>query len=177
MLAFRGTLLLIFGLAMGAMLLLAFRLPDFTTRLLIVVLSAFVIIDSVATLFEAAGVTSRRGAWALLVLKALIGLAAGVTIAMKPGPRAVTIFAWWALLTGIVEAIEALTFRAQRHWRLIVAGLSVLFGLLVLGGSLRDTAVMVLAVGIYGVVAGITRLTTAGQSASPPAARPGTSKW
>src|SRR4029453_10026188 len=167
MLAFRGTLLLIFGLAMGAMLLLAFRLPDFTTRLLIVVLSAFVIIDSVATLFEAAGVTSRRGAWALLVLKALIGLAAGVTIAMKPGPRAVTIFAWGALLTGIVEAIGALTFRAQRHWRLIVAGLSVLFGLLVLGGSLRDTAVMVLVVGIYGVVAGFTRFATAGGRGAP----------
>ena len=177
MLAFRGTLLLVFGLVVGAMLLLAFRVPDLTTRLLVIVLSAFVIIDAVATLFEAAGVTSKRGAWALLVLKALIGLAAGVAIAMKSGPRVMTTFAWWALLTGILEGIEALAFRAQRHWRLIVAGLSVLFGLLVLGGSLRDTAVMVLAVGIYGVVAGITRLTTAGQSAPPPAARLGTSKW
>jgi uncharacterized membrane protein HdeD (DUF308 family) len=177
MLAFRGTLLLVFGLVMGAMLLLAFRVPDLTTRLLSIVLSAFVIIDAAATLFEAAGVTSQRGAWALLVLKALIGLVAGVAIAMKSGPRVMTIFAWWALLTGILEGTEALAFRAQRHWRLIVAGLSVLFGLLVLGGSLRDMAVMVLAVGIYGVVAGITRLTTTGQSASPPAARPGTSKW
>ena len=173
MLAFRGALLLVFGLVMGAMLLLAFRTPDITTRLMIIVLSAFVIVDGLATLFEAAGVTSQRGAWALLVLKALIGFAAGVAIALRPGPRAVTIFAWWALLTGVLEGFEALTFRAQRHWRLIVAGLSVLFGLLVLGGSLRDMAVIVLAGGIYGVVAGITRLTTAGQSASPPAGRPG----
>ena len=171
MLAFRGALLLVFGLVMGAMLLLAFRVPDITTRLMVIVLSAFVIVDGLATLFEAAGVASQRGAWALLVLKALIGFAAGVAIALRPGSRAVTIFAWWALLTGVLEGFEALTFRAQRHWRLIVAGLSVLFGLLVLGGSLRDMAVIVLAGGIYGVVAGITRLTTAGQSA--PAGRPG----
>ena len=138
-----------------------------------IVLSAFVIVDGLATLFEAAGVASQRGVWALLVLKALLGLVAGVAIALGPGPRAVTIFAWWVLVTGVLEGFEALTFRGQRHWRLIVAGLSVLFGLLVLGGSLRDMAVIVLAGGIYGVVGGVTRLTTAGQSASPPAGRPG----
>ena len=127
--------------------------------------------------FRCDGQASQRGAWALLVLKALIGFAAGfaagVAIVLRPGVRSVTIFAWWALLTGVLEGFEALTFRGQRQWRLIVAGLSVLFGLLVLGGSLRDMAVIVLAGGIYGVVAGITRLTTAGQSASPPAGRPG----
>ena len=42
----------------------------------------------------------------------------------------------------------------QRHWRLVVAGLSIAFGLLVLAGPRRDTAVLVLVAGIYGVVAG-----------------------
>ena len=64
--------------------------PDITTRLMIIVLSAFVIVDGLATLFEAAGVASQRGAWALLVLKALIGFAAGVAIVLRPGSRAVT---------------------------------------------------------------------------------------
>ena len=86
-LAFRGALLLVFGLVMGAMLVLAFRVPDITTKLMIIVLSAFVIVDGLATLFEAAGVASQRGAWALLVLKALIGFAAGVAIALRPGLR------------------------------------------------------------------------------------------
>ena len=99
-LAFRGALLLVFGLVMGAMLLLAFRVPDITTKLMIIVLSAFVIVDGLATLFEAAGVASRRGAWALLVLKALIGFAAAVAIVLRPGVRSVTIFAWWASADG-----------------------------------------------------------------------------
>jgi hypothetical protein len=82
MLAFRGVWLLVFGLAVGAMLLLALQVPDITTRLLIV-LSVFVIVDVLARLFEAAGVTSQRGAWALLALTALIGLAAWGAIALR----------------------------------------------------------------------------------------------
>jgi uncharacterized membrane protein HdeD (DUF308 family) len=175
-LAFRGVLLLVFGLAEGGMLLLAFRVPDISTRLLIIVLTSFVIFDALATLFEAAGVTSQRSVWALLVGKAVIGLAAGIAIVLRPRSQVLTIFAWWAVLTGILEGLEALRFRGPRHWRLIVAGLSVAFGLLVLGGPLRDTAVIVLAAGVYGVVAGITRLTTAAHSASPPANRPWTPK-
>ena len=55
----------------------------------------------------------------------------------------------------------------QRHWRLVVAGLSIAFGLLVLAGPWRETAVLVLVAGVYGVVAGTVRLLTAGRSASP----------
>jgi hypothetical protein len=51
-LAFGSTLLLIFGLAEGAILLLAFRVPDITTSLLIIVLITFVTLDALATLFE-----------------------------------------------------------------------------------------------------------------------------
>jgi Short repeat of unknown function (DUF308) len=163
----RGVLLLAFGLAEGAMLLLAFRVPDITTSLLIIVLVVFVVVDALATLFEIAGVTWPRGAWALLVLKALIGLAAGVALVLRPRSHALTLFAWWAVLTGILEALEAVAFRGQRHWRLVVAGLSVAFGVMVLGGPLRDTADLVLLAGVYGVVAGIVRLATAGHSASP----------
>ena len=166
-LAFRGVLLLIFGLAEGAMLLLAFRVPDITTSLLIIVLTTFVILDALATLFEAARVRSRRAVWALLVCKAAIGLLAAVAIVLRPRSQALPTFAWWALLTGLLEGLEALMVSGQRHWRLVVAGLSIAFGLLVLAGPRRDTAVLVLVAGVYGVVAGSVRLVAARRSASP----------
>jgi uncharacterized membrane protein HdeD (DUF308 family) len=84
----------------------------------------------------------------------------------------VTLFAWWGALTGILEALEALAFRGQRHWRLVVAGLTIAFGVMVLGGPLRDTAVLVLLAGIYGVVAGIARLATAAARPLPPRCLP-----
>ncbi len=157
-LAFRGALLLILGLAEGAMLLLAFRVPDITTSLLIIVMITFVLVDAVATLFEAGGVRSRGPVWALLVCKAAIGLLAAVAIALRPRSQALPTFAWWALLTGLLEGLEALMLSGPRHWRLVVAGLSIAFGLLVLAGPRRDTAVLVLVAGVYGVVAGSVRL-------------------
>jgi uncharacterized membrane protein HdeD (DUF308 family) len=166
-LAFRGVLLLIFGLAEGAMLLLAFRVPDITTSLLIIVMTTFVILDALATLFEAAGVRSHRPVLVLLVCKAAIGLVAAVAIVLRPRSQALPTFAWWALLTGLLEGLEALMLGGQRHWRLVVAGLSIAFGLLVLAGPRRDTAVLVLVAGVYGVVAGSVRLVAAGRSASP----------
>jgi uncharacterized membrane protein HdeD (DUF308 family) len=167
-LAFRGVLLLIFGLAEGAMLLLAFRVPDITTSLLIIVLTTFVILDALATLFEAAGVRSPRPVWTLLlVCKAAIGLLAAVAIVLRPRSQALPTFAWWALLTGLLEGLEALMLGGQRHWRLVVAGLSIAFGLLVLAGPRRETAVLVLVAGVYGVVAGSVRLVAARRSASP----------
>ena len=167
-LAFRGALLLIFGLAEGAMLLLAFRVPDITTSLLIIVLITFVTLDALATLFEAAGVRSEHAVWALLVCKAALGLLAAVAIALRPRSHALPMLAWWAIGTGLLEGLEALIVSGQRHWRLVVAGLSIAFGLLVLAGPRRDTAVLVLVAGIYGVVAGTVRLVTAGRSASSP---------
>ena len=164
MLAFRGVLLLIFGLAEGAMLLLAFRVPDITTTLLIIVLTTFVIVDAAGDALR--GRRRDVTAWrvgAAGAARPLIGLAAGDRDRAPPRSQALTTFAWWALLTGLLEGLEALTFSAQRHWRLVVAGLSIAFGLLVLGGSRRDTAVLVLAAGVYGVVAGITRLAAAGR--------------
>ena len=166
-LAFRGALLLIFGLAEGAMLLLAFRVPDITTSLLIIVMTTFVILDALATLFEVAGVRSQRPLWALLVCKAALGLLAAVAIALRPRSQALPMLAWWAIGTGLLEGLEALMVSGQRHWRLVVAGLSIAFGLLVLAGPRRDTAVLILMAGIYGVVAGTVRLVTAGRSASP----------
>ena len=159
--------MLIFGLAEGAMLLLAFRVPDITTSLLIIVLITFVTLDALATLFEAPGVRSERAVWALLVCKAALGLLAAVAIALRPRSQDLAMLAWWAIGTGLLEGLEALMVSGQRHWRLVVAGLSIAFGLLVLAGPRRDTAVLILMAGIYGVVAGTVRLVTAGRSASP----------
>lgn len=165
-LRFRGVLLLAFGLAEGALLLLAFRVPDITTSLLVFVMVTFVILDALATLFEASSMMWQRRAWALLVCKALVGVAAAIAIVLRVRSHALTTFGWWAVVTGGLEAVEALAFSAQGPWRFIVAGLSIAFGLVVVAGR-WETAVLVLMAGLYGVVAGIARLVAARRAASP----------
>jgi uncharacterized membrane protein HdeD (DUF308 family) len=164
-LALRGLLLLAFGLLEAFLLLFAFRIPYVTLWSLGFLLAAFMLVDGCAALIEATGPTrSPRGRWARAAY-ALVGLVGGAaylaTLLLAIAGWGPWVFAIWAVLTGLLEAIEAVPLASEPPTRLLVAALSVLFGVVVLVGPIRDVAVLTLIGAGYAVIAGVLRLSGA----------------
>jgi len=160
MLALRGVLMLVFGLAEGALLLFAFHIPHITASLLVLVLAGFVLADGLATLFESVAALNRRGRWIWPAANALAGIAAAVIILFATR-RPLTVFAWWAIVTGVLEMWAALSTSDATRSRIAVAALSMALGLFMLAGPFQDGARLLLATAVYGVIAGGLRVRAA----------------
>ncbi|HEY2994518.1 MAG TPA: hypothetical protein VGM22_17010 [Methylomirabilota bacterium] len=158
MLALRGALLLAFGLVEGALILAAFRLPHVTVSVLVLVMSGFFVLDAIAAALQA---SHAREPWLERAPQALASLAAGLLMLVVPHGRWLAVFAGWALVSGVLDAIESLS---SGSGRLLMSGLSLALGLLLLLSPIRDSALLLLAVAAYGVAGGIVRL-RAGRSA------------
>lgn len=158
--AIRGALWVVFGVVESALLLLAFQLP-ITVSHMILVLTGFVVLDGVVVLVEAAGVIRPGRRWLWPTCRALIGIGAGIAIALLARRQALTIFAWWAIATGGLEAADSRSMSGGRQAPRLIGLICVGFGLFVLLGPVRDPAVLILVCGAFGVIVGILRLWTA----------------
>src|SRR5213596_499483 len=102
---------------------------------------------------------ARRTSWfhreAMKTLAALTGVAAAGLVLLLPAASALAIFAWWAVVIGLFEAVESL---ASGSRRVLVSVLSLALGLFVLAGPVHDPSLLLLAVALYGVLAGAGRL-------------------
>ena len=168
----RAVLAMLFGLAEGAMILLAFWLPRITAGLMATMFMGFALLDGLVALFAALWGWRRGGRWRLLACKGLTGVAAGFAVMFQtPGqkPGALAIFAWWAVITGLLQAVEALFLGAHRGRPVLVATavLSLAFGSVILGRPPRDLMTLVMHVAAYGILLGILRLLVATRLQSP----------
>jgi len=159
-LAFRGALLLVFGLCQGSLLLFAFRLPGVTGWVLTVVFAGFLLGDGAAELVEGVDALCRREAWSRAVLSALAGLAAGV-LTLLVASRPLRLFAWWAIVTGVLDGVAARSWRAGALAQVVVAVASLGIGVLILLDPLHDVPRLALWTCLYGVVFGLVRVAAA----------------
>jgi len=170
-LGFRAILALLFGLAEGAMLLFAFWLPRITAALMATFFAGFALIDGLVALFAAAWGLTRGGRWRLLACKGLTGVVAGVLVLffawwLKP----LVVLAWWAIITGVLQVIEAMVLRGSWRGRpLIVATavISLIFGVLILARPPQDLMTLALHVAAFGLLLGILRVILAFRIQSP----------
>lgn len=170
-LGFRAILALLFGLAEGAMLLFAFWLPRITAALMATFFAGFALIDGLVALFAAAWGLTRGGRWRLLACKGVTGVVAGVLVLffawwLKP----LVVLAWWAIITGVLQAIEAMVLRGSWRGRpLIVATavISLIFGVLILARPPQDLMTLALHVAAFGLLLGILRVILAFRVQSP----------
>jgi hypothetical protein len=162
--AVRGMLLLAFGVAEGALLLLAFRVPFTTVSVLVAVMVAFLVIDGLAALVEAARAPDR---WMWLGLRAAASIFAAVVLLLLGPAWLVTIFGWWAILTGLASPAVS---PVSRPVRVVLATLSAAVGLLLVVGIVPDPVHALLTISAYAIIAGGLQL-RAVRSGRP--ARPG----
>jgi succinate-acetate transporter protein len=143
-----GMLLLVFGVAELALLLLAFRIPRVTVSVLLSVMVAFLVIDAVTALVE----TGRAPARSMgRVLRALTDLVASAFLLLLGPAWLVRIFGWWAIVTGVVDPTASLV---SRPVRVILTSLSIAAGVLLVLGVYRDPVHAMLTIAGYAILAG-----------------------
>jgi amino acid transporter len=146
--AVRGMLLLAFGVAEAALVLLAFRIPGLTVSVFLFVAVAFLVIDGVAALVE----TVREPARSLgRVLRALTGLVASGFLLLLGAAWLVQIFGWWAIVTGVADPAAS---PVSRPVRVILTSLSIAAGVLLVVGVFRDPVWALLTISGYAILAG-----------------------
>jgi uncharacterized membrane protein HdeD (DUF308 family) len=170
-LSFRAILALLFGLAEGAMLLFAFWLPRVTGALMATFFAGFALLDGLVALFAAAWGFTRGGRWRLLALKGVAGVAAGVLVLFAAWwQKPLAVLAWWAIITGLLQAIEAVALRGGWRGRPLLvatAAISVIFGVLVLVKPPQDLMTLALHIAAFGLLLGILRVIIAFRVQSP----------
>src|ERR1700730_11638938 len=153
----RGLLGLVFGV-------IAFIVPIATILALVLLFSAYMLIDGVFAIFAAIRAAQQREHWGLLALQGIASVAAGVIAFLWPGITVlafVLLIAAWSVVSGALMLAAAFQTEAGRWW-LIVGGIAALvFGVLMIVAPLIGAIVLTWWLGAYALVFGIALIVLA----------------
>lgn len=150
----RGILAIIFGV-------LTFIWPGITLVTLVLLYGAYALVDGVFALAAAIMGGAPAPRWWLAVV-GLLGIAAGIATFLWPGLTAFVLLffiAFWAIALGIMEIIGAIRLRKEidNEWWLVASGvLAVLFGLILIVQPGAGALSLILVIGAFAILHGIT---------------------
>jgi len=158
----RGIFAILFGL-------LTFLMPGMALLTLVFLFVFYAISDGVFNVIAAFSRNrpsddAQQPGWALLI-QGVLGIVAGVFAFFIPGLTAVALLyliAGWAIATGVLAVVAAIRLRKHINgeWVLALSGvLSVVFGLLLFAFPGPGALAVVLWIGAYAVVFGVTLIT------------------
>ncbi|HEY0440300.1 MAG TPA: HdeD family acid-resistance protein [Xanthobacteraceae bacterium] len=157
--AIRGVLAVLFGL-------IALLFPGPTILSLVLVFSAYMLVDGVFSIVAAVRAMSSGERWGILLLQGLASLLTGVLAFLWP---AITVLAFvllnaaWAIVSG--GLLLGAAFRInQRHgrWWLVLGGIaSLIYGFLLAIAPMIGAIVLTWWIGAYALVLGVTLLVLA----------------
>jgi uncharacterized membrane protein HdeD (DUF308 family) len=153
-LALRGVAAIVFGL-------LAFILPGITLTALILLFSAYMLVDGVFAIVAAVRAEERDTRWWLLLAEGVLGVLAGIVAFVWPGLTALALLylvAAWSIITGILQIVGAIRLRREieGEWALILGGvLSVIFGVLLAVLPGPGILALLWLIGAYALVSGV----------------------
>jgi uncharacterized membrane protein HdeD (DUF308 family) len=153
----RGLAAVIFGI-------LALLWPSLTFFVLVILFGAYALVDGIF-----AAVAAIRGReslldWGWLLAEGIIGILIGIVAFVWPNETALVLLyliAVWAILTGIVEIVQAIRLRRviSNEWLLILGGAaSVVFGILLILFPSSGAVAVVWLIGIYAIIFGLLLL-------------------
>ncbi|HEX5847859.1 MAG TPA: HdeD family acid-resistance protein [Rubrobacter sp.] len=148
----RGIVAVLFGSA-------ALLWPELTLFVLLVCFGVYALIDGLLAIV--AGIRASEGRRWLLLAEGAIGCLAGLVVLVWPGETALVLvyaISAWAIFTGLLKVIMAVSFRRQMEdvWLMGLGGaLSVLFGIIL--GFLPGAGLVTLVwlIGIYALILGL----------------------
>ncbi len=159
-LALRGVVAIVFGI-------IAIVLPGITLGALILLFAAYALVDGVSLLIT--GIRHHEGNrpdW-LLILTGILGIFVGIVAAILPGVTALFLLAIigaWAVVIGALEIVAAYRLRKEisGEWLLTLEGvISIAFGIYVFVFPGAGAIALVLLIGIYAIISGVTLLALA----------------
>ena len=159
MLAGNWWALLLRGIAAVLFGLVALFWPGITLYVLIIFFGAYALVDGIfAIVAGVRGVGGRR--W-LLMAVGVLGVLAGLIAFFYPNITALVllyVIAFWAILTGILEVVMAISLRSEieNEWLMGLSGvLSVVFGVLLAALPRVGLLSLVWLIGIYALIFGV----------------------
>ena len=159
MLAGNWWALLLRGIAAVLFGLVALFWPGITLYVLIIFFGAYALVDGIfAIVAGVRGVGGRR--WLLLAV-GVLGVLAGLIAFFYPNITALVllyVIAFWAILTGILEVVMAISLRSEieNEWLMGLSGvLSVVFGVLLAALPRVGLLSLVWLIGIYALIFGV----------------------
>jgi uncharacterized membrane protein HdeD (DUF308 family) len=149
----RGVAALLFGLV-------ALFWPGIALSVVVALFGIYACIDGFLALIASFRMAGRHDPWIALLLEGIVGIAAGIIVFRTPGLAAVAlvyVVAAWAIVTGCMEIVSAVTLRRYiaGEWALGLSGLlSVILGWLLFAQPLAGVVTLVWLIGLYAVFFG-----------------------
>lgn len=157
--AVRGVLGILFGL-------IALLAPGPTILSLVLLFSAYMLVDGVFGIVAAVRAARRNERWGLLLLEGVVDIAAGVVAFLWPGLTVVAfvlLMAVWALVSGglMLGAAFKLSTQHGRWWLALGGVVSIVYGLLLAIAPLIGALVLTWWLGAYALAFGVVLLVLA----------------
>jgi uncharacterized membrane protein HdeD (DUF308 family) len=153
----------VFGILFGLIALFA---PGPTILSLILLFSAYMLVDGVFGIISAVRAAGRYERWGLLLLEGLVNIAAGVIAFLLPGLTVIVfvlLMAAWALVSGglMLGAAFKLTQQHGRWWLALGGVVSMIYGVLLAIAPLIGALVLTWWLGAYALAFGVILLVLA----------------
>jgi uncharacterized membrane protein HdeD (DUF308 family) len=179
LLALRGLLGVIFGIV-------ALIMPVATILALVLLFSAYMLVDGCFALYSAFRAMRRRDSWGMPLIHGILNIATGVIAFLWPEITVVAfvlLLAAWSIVSGclMITAAYNIEGRYGRGWLVFGSIISLLYGFLMILAPLIGAVVLTWWLGAYSLVFGVAIIVLAfrlrsqrNQRSSFGAARPAT---
>jgi uncharacterized membrane protein HdeD (DUF308 family) len=159
LIALRGVLAIIIGV-------IAFAAPVATMLSLVLLFSAYMLVDGVLAIVAAVRAARQHERWALLVLEGIVSIAVASIAVLWPGITIVAyvlLVAAWAIVTGALVLGAAFRLNLDHgRWWLVLGGIaSLIYGALLIIAPLIGALVLTWWFGAYALVFGVFMLVLA----------------
>lgn len=159
LLALRSLLAVIFG---G----IALSMPVATILALVLLFSAYMLVDGCFSLYAAVRAMRRRDSWGMPLIQGLVSIAAGMLAFLWPGITVlvfVLLLAAWSIVSGCLMLTSARNNEGGygRGWLIFGGIVSLLFGFLMILSPLIGAVVLTWWLGAYSLVFGVAMIVLA----------------
>jgi uncharacterized membrane protein HdeD (DUF308 family) len=151
LIALRGVLGILFGI-------IALVMPVATILALVLLFSAYMLVDGAFTLYATYQAARQKKKWGLLVLQGLANIAAGAVAFLWPGLTVlafVFLLAAWSIVSGCLQLVAAFRIDQGRWWFFLGGIASVIFGILLIASPFTGAVVLTWWMGAWAVVFGV----------------------
>lgn len=159
--ALRGVFAILFGI-------IAFAAPGATILSLVLLFSAYMLVDGVFAIVAAVRAARQHERWGLLVLEGIANIAVGIIVFLWPGLTVVAFVLWmavWSIISGALMVGAAFQLKGDhgRGWLAFGGIASIIFGILLAIAPLIGAIVLTWWLGAYAFVFGAALIALAFQ--------------
>ena len=159
LLALRGLLGVIFGI-------IALVMPVATILALVLLFSAYMLVDGCFALYAAVRAMRRRDSWGMALLQGIASIGTGVIAFFWPGITVVAfvlLLAAWSIVSGclMLAAVRNVEGGYGRGWLIFGGIISLLYGFLMILAPLLGAVVLTWWLGAYSLVFGVALIVLA----------------